>query len=156
MSEILFLVKYGEIALKKRNRGAFVRRLKDSIHAKLPDLPFDVYETFHRVFVRCRDVDREAIAGALERTFGIVSFCEALRVKTDIAEIERAAGVLAESYVAAGHGHDVQGRGATGRKDIPPHLLRDRLPGGRPPPGAISRPEGGRARTRLGSLHRDP
>jgi tRNA uracil 4-sulfurtransferase len=104
MSEILFLIKYGEIALKKRNRGAFVRRLKDSIHAKLPDLPFDVYETFHRVFVRCNESDRDAVAGALERTFGIVSFCEALRVKTEITAIEQAAAVLAGSYVAAGMG----------------------------------------------------
>ena len=104
MSEILFLVKYGEIALKKRNRGAFVRRLKDSIHAKLPELLFDVYETFHRVFVRCNSVDRDAVAGALERTFGIVSFCEAVRVKTEISEIEKAAAALAESYVSAGMG----------------------------------------------------
>jgi len=104
VSETLFLVKYGEIALKKRNRGAFVRRLKDSIHAKLPELPFDVHETFHRVFVRCRAVDRQAVAGALERTFGIVSFCEAVRVKTGITEIEEAAAVLAESYLSAGMG----------------------------------------------------
>ena len=104
MSEILFLVKYGEIALKKRNRGAFVRRLKDSIHAKLPALQFDVYETFHRVFVRCGLQDRDAVAEALSRTFGIVSFCETLRVKTDMTQVEQAAVRLAGEYVAAGKG----------------------------------------------------
>jgi thiamine biosynthesis protein ThiI len=139
MSETLFLVKYGEIALKKRNRGAFVRRLKDSIHAKLPDLPFDVHETFHRVFVRCRKTDREAVAGALERTFGIVSFCEAVRVKTEIAEIEQAAAVLAESYIASGMGMKFKAEVRRAEKTFPltsyeiacrvGDLLLDRFPG---------------------------
>jgi hypothetical protein len=80
MSQVLFLVKYGEIALKKRNRGAFVRRLKESIYAKLPELSFEVYETFHRVFVKCDRAHRESMAAALQRTFGIVSFCEAERL----------------------------------------------------------------------------
>ncbi len=104
MSDELFLIKYGEIALKKRNRGAFVKRLKDSIHAKLPTLEFSVYETFHRVFVRCKAQDRQAIAGALAHTFGIVSFCEAVRVPTEIGAIEQAACRLAEGYIAAGMG----------------------------------------------------
>jgi thiamine biosynthesis protein ThiI len=104
MSESLFLVKYGEIALKKRNRSAFVKSLKDSIRAKLPNLEFSVYETFHRVFVRCREADKEPVAGALARTFGIVSFCEALSVERDMAAVTSAAIGLAESYIAAGLG----------------------------------------------------
>ncbi len=97
-------MKYGEIALKKRNRGAFVRSLKDSIRAKLPDLDFSVYETFHRVFVEHRPEDKDAIASALSRTFGVVSFCEAVRVARDIEAIEQAACVLAGRFVAAGQG----------------------------------------------------
>ncbi len=104
MSEILFLVKYGEIALKKRNRGAFLKRLKDSIHEKLPDLRFEVTDTFQRVFVRCGEQDRQAIEGALARTFGIVSFCETLRVPAEISAVEKAAETLARSYIAAGRG----------------------------------------------------
>ncbi|HTZ51193.1 MAG TPA: tRNA 4-thiouridine(8) synthase ThiI, partial [Spirochaetia bacterium] len=83
MSDILFLVKYGEIALKKRNRGAFIKRLKDSIHERLPDLRFEVTDTFQRVFVKCSEQDREAVSAALARTFGIVSFCETLRVPAE-------------------------------------------------------------------------
>jgi thiamine biosynthesis protein ThiI len=139
VSEILFLVKYGEIALKKRNRGAFVRRLKDSIHAKLPALQFDVYETFHRVFVRCGVQDREAVAEALSRTFGIVSFCETLRRKTDIADIERAAVDLAGEYVAAGKGMKFKAEVRRAEKTFPltsyeiacrvGDLLLERFPG---------------------------
>ena len=81
MNDMLFLIKYGEIALKKRNRGAFIRYLKDSIRAKLPGLQLSVSETFHRVYVRCPPADAEPVAAALARTFGIVSFCEAVQVK---------------------------------------------------------------------------
>ena len=139
MSEILFLVKYGEIALKKRNRGAFVRRLKDSIHAKLPALQFDVHETFHRVFVRCDVRDREAVADALARTFGIVSFCEALRVKTDISRIELAAAKLAGEYIAGGRGMTFKAEVRRAEKTFPltsyevacrvGDLLLERFPG---------------------------
>ena len=104
MSDGLFLVKYGEIALKKRNRGAFVRSLKDSIRAKLPGREFSVYETFHRVFVRFHPEDREAISGALGRTFGVVSFCEARRVPLDIESIEAEALDLAGGFVGSGKG----------------------------------------------------
>jgi tRNA uracil 4-sulfurtransferase len=104
LRERLFLVKYGEIALKKRNRGAFVKALKDSIRAKLPDRPVSVYETWHRVYVRFQPEDRDAVAASLSRTFGIVAFCEALRVQTDMEAVEQAACDLAREYLAAGQG----------------------------------------------------
>ncbi len=104
MTESLFLVKYGEIALKKRNRGAFVRSLKDSVRAKLPDLPVYVWETFHRVFVRYPAEHRERVAGALSRTFGVVSFSDALRVENEMPAIEEAARELARGFVESGLG----------------------------------------------------
>ncbi|HET6452646.1 MAG TPA: tRNA uracil 4-sulfurtransferase ThiI [Spirochaetia bacterium] len=102
MSQILFLVKYGEIALKRGNRGAFMKRLKDSIRERLPGRQVDVYDTFQRVFVRCDEQDREGVSGALSRTFGVVSFCETLRVPAEISAVERAAEELAGSFQAAG------------------------------------------------------
>jgi thiamine biosynthesis protein ThiI len=104
MSDTLYLVKYGEIALKKRNRPTFVKRLKESIRAKLPDREFSVYETFHRVFVRCAASDSPAVASALSRTFGVVSFCEAVRTPVEMGAIEAQAVTLAEGYLAAGRG----------------------------------------------------
>ncbi len=104
MKETLYLVKYGEIALKKRNRPTFVKRLKESIRTKLPDREIQVSETFHRVFVRCAEADRESVASALSRTFGVVSFCEAVRVPVEMGAIEAQAVSLAEGYLAAGRG----------------------------------------------------
>jgi thiamine biosynthesis protein ThiI len=104
VSDILFLVKYGEIALKRRNRGAFMKRLKESIRDRLPDIRVDVYDTFQRVFVRCSDGDRLPVSDALSRTFGVVSFCETLRVPPEISAVEQAALTLAESFIASGRG----------------------------------------------------
>jgi tRNA uracil 4-sulfurtransferase len=139
MSEGLFLVKYGEIALKKRNRGAFIRSLKESVKAKLPGLPFHVYETFHRVFVRFQQEDRDAIAGALSRTFGVVSFCETLRVSLDMPSIEAAACQLAEGFIAAGLGSRFKAEVKRAEKSFPltsyeiacriGEILLDRFPG---------------------------
>jgi thiamine biosynthesis protein ThiI len=100
----LFLIKYGEIALKKRNRGTFVKSLKESIRAHLPDVPLAVHETFHRVFVGFRTKDKERIAEALGHTFGVVSFCEAVRVPREMPALEEAAIGLAERFLAEGRG----------------------------------------------------
>ena len=139
MSEGLFLVKYGEIALKKRNRGAFIRSLKESVKAKLPGLPFHVYETFHRVFVRFQQEDGVAIAGALSRTFGVVSFCETLRVSLDMPAIEAAACQLAEGFLKAGLGTRFKAEVKRAEKSFPltsyeiacriGELLLERFPG---------------------------
>ncbi len=104
LMERLFLVKYGEIALKKRNRGAFVRSLKDSVRAKLPGVPVHVWETFHRVFVRYETESRERIIESLARTFGVVSFSDALRVDNEMPQIEDAARELARGFMASGLG----------------------------------------------------
>jgi thiamine biosynthesis protein ThiI len=139
VSDVLFLVKYGEIALKKRNQGAFVRRLKDSIRAKVPGVPLEVHDTFHRVFVRCGARDRDAVARALERTFGIVSFCEAVRVKTEIGAIEAAAEELAKTFLSSGMGPKFKAEVRRAEKTFPltsyevacrvGDLLLDKFPG---------------------------
>ncbi len=103
-NDSLFLIKYGEIALKKRNRAAFVNSLKDSIRARLPGVPFSVYETFHRVYVSFRPEDRDRIAETLGRTFGVVSFAEAVRTAREIAAVEEAAVRLAGQFLAEGKG----------------------------------------------------
>ncbi|HVO40138.1 MAG TPA: THUMP domain-containing protein, partial [Spirochaetia bacterium] len=104
MTDGLFLVKYGEIALKRRNRGAFVKSLKASIRSRLPNLAFTVHDTWDRVYVSFQPEDKPRIAEALERCFGVVSFCEALRVPREMAAIEDGAARLAAAFLAEGRG----------------------------------------------------
>lgn len=97
--EGLFLVKYGEIALKKGNRGAFVRSLRRSISAKMPDLDVRVTEVWHRVYVRFRPEDEGRVRSALEKTYGIVAFCRAVAVENDMDAVTTAAVALAEGLI---------------------------------------------------------
>ena len=56
-------------------------------------------EAFHRVYVRCLPENAQPVAAALARTFGIVSFCEAVQCDLDMAAIESVALALGESYL---------------------------------------------------------
>jgi tRNA uracil 4-sulfurtransferase len=102
--EGLFLVKYGEIALKKGNRGAFLRRLKRSIAAKMPDLEVRITEVWHRLYVMFRAGDEARVRAVLEKTYGIVAFCRAVAVDKDMDAIASAAVTLAEGLIRAGVG----------------------------------------------------
>ncbi len=104
MTETLFLVKYGEIALKKGNRGAFIRSLKDSIRARVADRSISAFETWHRIYVRFRPENVESIAQCLSKTFGVVSFCKAVKTEKDLAAIDEAAVGLARQFLSAGMG----------------------------------------------------
>jgi thiamine biosynthesis protein ThiI len=102
MSRRLFLVRYGEVSLKKGNRPAFMRALRLAIRRRLPGST--VYESWHRIYVECAAEDADAAAEVLRRTFGLVSYGEALRVAKDLSAIADAAARLAASFVAAGLG----------------------------------------------------
>ncbi|MCX7031561.1 MAG: tRNA 4-thiouridine(8) synthase ThiI [Spirochaetes bacterium] len=102
MSDRLFLVKYGEVSLKKGNRPTFMRALRLAIRRRLPGS--SVYESWHRIYVECRDRDAPAAAEVLRQTFGLVSYGEAVRAPKEMPAISDAAAGLAASFVAAGLG----------------------------------------------------
>lgn len=104
MRETLFLVKYGEIALKKGNRGAFVKALRKSIKTRLEGKATSVYETWHRIYVRFDPESRSEVARALSHCFGVVSFSEALRTEKDPSAIDEAALTLARAFLGSGLG----------------------------------------------------
>jgi thiamine biosynthesis protein ThiI len=98
----LFLVKYGEVSLKKGNRPTFMRALRLAIRRRLPGS--SVYESWHRIYVECRDDDAPAAAEVLRQTFGLVAYGEAVRASKEMPAISDAAATLAASFVAAGLG----------------------------------------------------
>jgi len=121
VEEGLFLVKYGEIALKKGNRGAFVRRLRQSIAAKMPDLQVRVTEVWHRLYVRFRLEDEARVRTALEKTYGIVAFCRAVAVDKDMVAVTAAAVALAEGLIREGRGMRFKAEVRRADKDFPIH-----------------------------------
>jgi len=84
----LILIRYGEIALKGKNRWYFVKRLRKNIRdcLKNNDLTGEVRSVGQRVYVQTDDVERAA--EKLRDVFGVVSLSPAQEVPADIEAIQ--------------------------------------------------------------------
>jgi thiamine biosynthesis protein ThiI len=83
------IVRYGEIALKGKNRGEFEKRLVKNIKACLTEnkIKFkDVKRFSGRILI---DTDKDC--PCLERVYGITSFSHAIETELDIEAIKQAA-----------------------------------------------------------------
>ena len=79
-----FLIKYGEIAIKGKNRHLFedalVRQIRHAL--KKCDGEFNVYKEQGRIYVDCEGVyDYEETVGHLQHVFGIVGICPVMQVE---------------------------------------------------------------------------
>ena len=79
-----FLIKYGEIAIKGKNRHLFedalVRQIRHAL--KKCDGEFSVYKEQGRIYVDCEGVyDYEETVGHLQHVFGIVGICPVMQVE---------------------------------------------------------------------------
>ena len=86
----LILLRYGELGLKGRNRGAFVRQLRRNLRAclKAHGLAADVVSVGQRVYVRTSQV--EAALAPLSRVFGLVSLSPVTEVAPNMEAIAAA------------------------------------------------------------------
>ncbi len=78
-----FLIKYGEIGLKGKNRymfeDALVRQMKYALREV--DGAFSIHKSQGRIYVECEgDYDYEGAVEALKRVFGIVGICPVVHV----------------------------------------------------------------------------
>lgn len=79
-----FLIKYGEIAIKGKNRHLFedalVRQIRHAL--KKCDGTFTVYKEQGRIFVDCEgEYDYEETVGHLQHVFGIVGICPVMQAE---------------------------------------------------------------------------
>lgn len=79
-----FLIKYGEIGIKGKNRHLFEDALVRQVRFALKDVDgeFDVYKSQARIYVDCNeDYDYEDTVEHLSRVFGIVGICPVVRME---------------------------------------------------------------------------
>ncbi|MCC8051061.1 MAG: tRNA 4-thiouridine(8) synthase ThiI [Clostridiales bacterium] len=79
-----FLIKYGEIAIKGKNRHLFEEALVKQIRHALSkvDGEFVVTREQGRIYIDCEsEYDYEEIVEALQRVFGIVGICPVMKVE---------------------------------------------------------------------------
>ena len=70
----VFLIKYGELSLKKANKKAFIKQLINNIKNKLNDIDYDIKYNYSRIFIECNDQDVKKAEDVLNKTFGIYSY----------------------------------------------------------------------------------
>ena len=78
-----FLIKYGEIGIKGKNRYLFEDALVRQVRFALKDVDgeFDVYKSQARIYVDCSgDYDYDDTVERLSRVFGIVGICPVVRM----------------------------------------------------------------------------
>ncbi|SFS80292.1 tRNA uracil 4-sulfurtransferase ThiI [Marininema halotolerans] len=96
----LILVRYGELALKGKNRTDFENRLLENMRTKLHTYPgVKVKKTFGRIFVEPGENPVEPIIEALTDVFGIVGISVARRVESDLEMIKKAAVQLVQEQM---------------------------------------------------------
>ena len=79
-----FLIKYGEIGIKGKNRYIFEDALMRQIRFALKDVEgtFNVHKAQGRVYVDCEgDFDYDETVSGLKRVFGIVGICPVIHVE---------------------------------------------------------------------------
>lgn len=86
------LIRYGEIALKGKNRKFFEDKLVQNIKKVYEDLSaIRVTKTFGRVYVELNGVDSDLIIGRLKNVVGIVSFSPVKKTDLELDNIKELA-----------------------------------------------------------------
>ena len=83
----VFLIKYGELSLKKANKKAFIKQLINNIKNKLNDIDYDIKYNYSRIFIECNDQDVKKVEDVLNKTFGIYSYSLVYKCNKDLDEI---------------------------------------------------------------------
>jgi len=94
----LFLIKIGEISLKKGNRSKFEKQLRFNIKKKLQS-PSRITIQRGRFFLETEEQNIENIKYALSTTPGLVGFSKTERVEKTIESIKKAALTIAMELV---------------------------------------------------------
>lgn len=93
MKTDLFLLKYGELALKGLNKPVFEKKLLDNIKARLKKIgSFNVFAAQSTIYVEPHgEADMEETLASLKKVFGIANICPAVRCAKTLDEIEKTA-----------------------------------------------------------------
>jgi thiamine biosynthesis protein ThiI len=135
--ESLFIVRYGEIALKGKNRDYFLHKLTFNIKRQMGGIHADTSIKKGRIFVKVTEEDACRAGSVLAGVFGIVGFAPVVQVKKEMREIGNAAVNLARELLPLGKKFKIEARRTD--KSFPLNsygiacalgdLLREQLPG---------------------------
>ena len=86
------IIRYGEISTKKRNRKAFVAKMKKHILWSLREIPnVEVTANRERMYVILNDADHKEVIERLRGVFGIQTLSPAVKIERDAEKMKDAA-----------------------------------------------------------------
>jgi thiamine biosynthesis protein ThiI len=95
----VILIRYGELSLKGRNQRSFENQLIRNIQEKLIRFAgIRITREHGRLFVELGEHHPEAIMEKLGEVFGLISFSPAIRIASQIDEIEQVAARVFATY----------------------------------------------------------
>ncbi len=99
----VLIVRYGEIALKKRNQRFFKSKLVNNLKARIDNIPnAEVSEEHGRVFISYdKDSEQEVINRAI-KILGVVSVSPAVEIENDIELIKKYAVKMVKETIETG------------------------------------------------------
>ncbi|MDV2684754.1 tRNA uracil 4-sulfurtransferase ThiI [Alkalihalophilus lindianensis] len=98
------LIRFGELALKGKNRSFFEKQLLQNMKFTLKEFSGLTFKrTYGRIIIELNGLNHESIMEKLSFIFGIHSFSLALKVENDVDEMKNAAlGILKEQQANEG------------------------------------------------------
>ena len=106
----LFLIQYGELALKGKNRSQFMRRLRSNIRAQLGDEEAVFSERSGRIFLEVDRRRKDETSSVLSRVFGIHGFTETQRLRKSMDPIRSACLNLIPGLLSQGNRFRIEAR----------------------------------------------
>ncbi len=112
MKADLFLLKYGEIALKGLNKPIFERRLLSNLDSRLAKIGrFSIKAAQSTIYVEpLETVDTDETLNELKKVFGIVNICPAVRCGKELKAIEDTAITCLEEEETEGKTFKVEAK----------------------------------------------
>ncbi len=103
--DILYLIKIGELTLKKGNRAAFEKQLKFNIKRKLRGTDTLITIRKGRFFLEGSTEDKKRIERTLATTPGIIGYTVAYKVEKNMDAIRRTALSIGNELIETGKGN---------------------------------------------------
>lgn len=103
----LLLLRYGELGLKGKNKGQFIKRLQENIKRALPEK--EVINTWGRLWLPL-DNDLEETVEALKNVFGLYSVSPVIKCSRDLEEIAAAAKTVLVNSAKPGQSFKIESR----------------------------------------------
>ena len=100
----LYLIKIGEIALKKGNKALFERQLKTNIKKILRPHPTRVTIRSGRFYLETEGVSEAYVTERLSKIFGITGFTRSYSCAKELDALEEKALLVAQQNIDAGNG----------------------------------------------------